>query len=252
METSKLICISIVSHGQIKLILPLLADLAAYCANNIEVVLTINIPEQVPAEIKNYSFPINIINNSQPKGFAANHNSAFQYCKSPYYCVLNPDIRLHTDPFVQLLPQLADPKIGVVAALMLDEMGNIQDNARKFPTVISILKRVITKVQKQDYLLKDKMQSVDWVGGMFMLFRSAVYKQLNGFDEHYFLYYEDVDLCARLRASGYEIIINPQVKVIHNAQRRSHRNLRYLKWHVTSMLRYFYRYYLTNLYKYRK
>lgn len=249
MTINKQICVSIVSHGQITMILPLLADLAKYSADNIEVILTINIPEQIPAAVNNCPFPLTIIHNPQPKGFASNHNSAFQQCKSQYYCVLNPDIRLHADPFAPLLTQLTDDKTGLVAAVMIDEVGNIQDSARKFPTVLSIARRVLTKERVSDYFLENKPIAVDWVAGMFMLFRSTIYRQLDGFDERYFLYYEDVDLCARLSASGYHIIINPQVRVVHNAQRRSHRNLRFLKWHISGMLRYFFRYYLTNLYK---
>lgn len=252
MVAAKLISVSIVSHRQIKLIMPLLTDLATYCANDIEVILTINVPETIPPEIKDYRFIKKIIYNAQAKGFATNHNNAFQHCNSAYYCVLNPDIRLQENPFTLLMSTLTHLKVGVVAALMLDEAGAVQDNARKFPTLFSILKRIVLKKNKADYSLTNAPLSVDWVGGMFMLFRSTIYQQVHGFDERFFLYFEDVDLCGRLRALGHEIIINPQVKVIHNAQRRSHRNLRFLKWHVSSMLRYFYRYYLTSLYSHRK
>jgi hypothetical protein len=81
--------------------------------------------------------------------------------------------------------------------------------------------------------------SVDWIAGMFMLFPAAVFAKLGGFDEAYFLYYEDVDLCSRLRAQGREVLVSSGVSVIHDARRASHRNPKYLRWHLSSMLRFF-------------
>jgi GT2 family glycosyltransferase len=76
---------------------------------------------------------------------------------------------------------------------------------------------------------------------MFMLFVAADYAALGGFDEDYFLYYEDVDLCVRLWCAGRRIVLCPQAAVLHAAQRASHRNLRHLAWHLGSMARYFIR-----------
>ena len=74
---------------------------------------------------------------------------------------------------------------------------------------------------------------------MFMMFRADTFRMIGGFDEGYFLYYEDVDLCWRLRRQGYDVALLPMVRVIHAAQRASHRDLRHLGWHVSSMLRFF-------------
>jgi GT2 family glycosyltransferase len=74
---------------------------------------------------------------------------------------------------------------------------------------------------------------------MFMLFKPDLFSAVDGFDERYHLYYEDVDICARLKIAGYRIMACPTVSVIHSARRESHRNLRYMKWHLQSMLRFF-------------
>ena len=71
-----------------------------------------------------------------------------------------------------------------------------------------------------------------------MLFRSSVFHALHGFDERYFLYYEDVDLCRRLRKRGYDIRLVPSVRAVHNARRESHRSLRHLRWHLASIVRF--------------
>jgi len=77
------------------------------------------------------------------------------------------------------------------------------------------------------------------VSGTFMVLGADAYRQVGGFDERYFLYYEDVDLCARLRAEGYVTRIVPAVQAVHAARYDSHRHWRYLRWHLMSMLRYF-------------
>ena len=72
-----------------------------------------------------------------------------------------------------------------------------------------------------------------------MLFQSAAFLELGGFDERYFLYYEDVDICARLRLAGHEIVVCPWVSVVHAARRESHQKLQYLAWHIASITRFF-------------
>ena len=72
-----------------------------------------------------------------------------------------------------------------------------------------------------------------------MLFRSSAFMRVGGFDEGFFLYYEDVDICARLRQCGESILACPAARVVHTAQRASRYNPRYALWHVSSMARYF-------------
>ena len=71
-----------------------------------------------------------------------------------------------------------------------------------------------------------------------MLFRASAYKRLGGFDERYFLYYEDVDICLRAHRLELKILFCPEVSVIHHAQRASWRNLYHMRWHAMSMMRF--------------
>ena len=82
----------------------------------------------------------------------------------------------------------------------------------------------------------------EWVGGMFMLFSSSAYAQIAGFDERYFMYVEDVDVCTRLWNAGLKVMACPCAVVIHEARRASRRSWGHLRWHITSLLRYFSRY----------
>ncbi|MGH8671273.1 MAG: glycosyltransferase, partial [Burkholderiales bacterium] len=174
------------------------------------------------------------------KGFAANHNAAFRFAKADCFCVLNPDIQLKEDPFPALLGALGDSGIGVVAPRILSPAGEIENSARRFPTLPAILKKALGIARTRDYEIGNAPIHPEWVAGMFMLFRSETFRKLGGFDERYFLYYEDVDLCLRLRHAGYDVLLMPQVSAIHDARRQSHRNLRYLLMHTTSLLRFLY------------
>jgi N-acetylglucosaminyl-diphospho-decaprenol L-rhamnosyltransferase len=235
------ISISVVSHGQGDLVSEVLADLARFADSvTIEVILTKNIPEQLPFSVEDFPYSVKILENAFPKGFGANHNAAFRQSKGEWFCVMNPDIRLNGNPFPDLLACLANSGVGVAAPLVLGVQGGIEDSARRFPSPLKILCKAWGGCSGSDYEMTGSPVYPDWVGGMFMLFPSSVYDKAGGFDERYFLYYEDVDLCARLQLQGNLVILCPRAKVVHHARRSSHRNLRYLRWHLGSMLRFFF------------
>ncbi len=233
------ISISVVSHAQTGLIAALLADLESHCKEaRFEVILTLNLDEELPFALDEFSWPISIVRNTVPKGFGANHNQAFRQATGNYFCVLNPDIRLVGDPFCTLLAYFKDLSVGVVAPLVLGADGTPEDSARLFPSPLRILRKMLGGTNP-DYVVTDLPVHPDWVGGMFMLYPLHVFERLGGFDEKYFLYYEDVDICARIRLLGYEVAVCPDAKIIHYAQRSSHKSFRYTRWHLTSMTRFF-------------
>ncbi len=231
------IAISIVSHGHGSLVTSLLDDLARHRPSGVEVTLTVNIPETTGA-FDAYPFPVTVFRNERPKGFAANHNFAFRRTMSPFFCVLNPDIRIVQDPFPRLLAELQDVRVGVVAPRIQNPEGHTEDSARRFPTPLRLLKRKLARGRRLDYEIGDAPLSPDWVAGMFMMSRRSVFAEMSGFDERYFLYLEDVDLCRRLRSAGYDVRQVPAVSAVHEARRHSRRNLRHLGWHIRSMLRF--------------
>lgn len=226
---------------QANLLKALLADLDKHCKTcPLEVLLTLNLPETLLFAADGFSFPVRVIRNPAPLGFAANHNQAFVQAAGQYYCVMNPDIRFDRDPFPALLSCLQNPFIAVAAPVVLGESGAVEDSARRFPTPLKILCKVFGRCKGGDYVPKDETIFPDWVGGMFMLIPSGVFREIGGFDTGFFLYYEDVDLCARLTLRGYRVALCHEVSVVHHARRSSHTNLRYLWWHVASVLRFFF------------
>lgn len=245
------LCISIVSHGQNHLVNPLLLDLAVL-GLPMQVVLTHNVFDPTPLSPQALASPqlhITQLHNRQPMGFGANHNQAFGHCTSHTFVVCNPDIRLQGNPFASLHQALEDPSIGVAAPLVLAPNGQPDDSAREFPTLASLVRKALGghdgRQLPQGLTSSANTQTatpVDWVAGMFLAFRPSVFKALGGFDERFHLYYEDVDLCARLWQQGYQVVVCPSALVVHHAQRASRRHWQYRLWHAASLVRYLLRY----------
>jgi len=233
-----MISISVVSHGQADLVASLLSDLAGCGATDIEAIVTVNVPEMPGFGPATVPFPLEVTRNDAPRGFGANHNAAFRRSRGEYFCVLNPDIRIRANPFPLLVDALQDPRIAVAAPLVLGPDGEIEDSARRFPTPGILLRKLLHLHTKREYPLAEPVAFPDWVAGMFMLFRRDAFDALNGFDERYYLYYEDVDLCARARKRGMEVALVTGASVTHDARRTSRRNLRYMLWHARSALRF--------------
>lgn len=235
-----MLTLSVVSHMQAALVSELLTDIAIRVRLPVSVVFTINVPEPTPFVAEHSGLALETIRNPFPKGFGANHNAAFERCRTPFFCILNPDIRLPADPFPTLIGDLQrDPGLGLVAPLARNPQGNVETTSRRFPTPSFILRKALLGPPRiPDYPIGEGLVRPDWVGGMFMLVRSDAFRRVGGFDERYFMYYEDVDLCARLHTAGFGIALDPAASVVHAARRDSHRRPRYLAWHIQSMLRF--------------
>ena len=234
-NTFNKITVSIVSHNQRNIIQFLLKDLALL--ENIEkIIITINSPEHVYAIPNGIKQKIIFVHNKYKKGFGANHNSAIKLCSTKYFLVLNPDIRIYDLNLLELLNEFEDKNVALVAPKVLNSFGELDDSCRDFPSFYSLFKKIFFKPKSKNFELSSE---VDWVAGMFMLFDVSKFKQLNGFDSNrFFMYYEDVDLCLRIKKSGYKVVLNPKENVVHDARRESRRNLKYMRWHLFSMFRY--------------
>jgi GT2 family glycosyltransferase len=230
-----LITVSIVSHDHGAMVDRLVSQLRD-CPQVADVILTRNIPETSGLAADGH---LEIVGNVEPKGFGANHNAAFARCRQPFYCVLNPDIELIGNPFPELLASLGDLSVAVSAPLIAAPDGKLEDSVRHFPTVSSLLGKALGGSGGRFAIpAGPSVFYPDWVAGMFILFRSSAYERLGGFDEGFFLYYEDVDICRRIWREGMKVAACPSATAIHAARRDSHRNLRHLRWHLASMARY--------------
>ncbi|MDC0906584.1 glycosyltransferase family 2 protein [Gammaproteobacteria bacterium] len=238
--TKPSLSISIVSHGQGELIRPLLKDflLADFTAfEDVLLIITLNIEED---DLFLLEPPIRtiVIRNLWPMGFGANHNQAFGVSDADYFVVINPDIRLVDFSFSRLITENKAID-GVCSPAVRSPSGFFEDSARRYPSVSRILKRVLLRRRELDYSEDNSgCIQVDWVAGMFMLFKSQTFRRFGGFDTRYFMYLEDADICRRLNHSGFKVLYDLRQYVIHDARRNSFKNHQHLKWHLRSMFRF--------------
>jgi N-acetylglucosaminyl-diphospho-decaprenol L-rhamnosyltransferase len=222
---------SIVSHGQMGLANLLIGDLIRHAGPQLRrLVLTLNVPEPEPVQAEGAPFELIVLRNSRPLGFGANHNRAFRHCDSEWFAVLNPDIRLSSDALGQLLAA-GGPRDGLIAPLIMDADGRAADSARRLPTPLQLMKRRLIPHQR------GADPDFEWLAGMCLLLNSEAFRSLNGFDERFFMYCEDVDLCLRMQLAGRCLRHVPAVRPVHDARRASHRSPRYLLWHLASLMR---------------
>lgn len=237
-EATEKVTISIVSHGHGQMVVQLLEQLLIF-PEVAQILLTCNIPEvlEIPSDIR-----IVLIKNTSPCGFAANHNAAFALCENSYFCPLNPDIEFTTNPFRPLLEALHFYRAALVVPLIVSEEGRVEDSLRRFPTLASLWRKYLGGNGGRYNVDSEYLAfSPDWAAGMFLLFRTRDFELLGGFDRGFFLYYEDVDICARAWKAGMKIVACPFVIVLHKARRESHKNLQFFRWHLESMARYFWK-----------
>lgn len=209
----------------------LLQDLDRHCYRHISlVILTHNLPESASLGESTLRFPVKILANPQPLGFGENHNRAFTHCKTAWFLVLNPDVRIDSDVILSLL-QRAQNRTGLLAPQEMGADGQAQDGLRGAITPMELLHR---RLLKRSPLPPSRH---GWVKGMFMLVRSQAWQQVSGFDARYFLYCEDFDLCARLMLANWTVDYHADIHVHHEWQRTSSKSLSLLWLHLRSLAR---------------
>lgn len=234
------VSISVVSHNNREEVIDLILALNK-CSGICKIIVTHNIPEKLIKIKSKINFDLEFIHNKKPKGFGENHNFAFKYCNSDYFVVLNPDIKgLDKNIFLNLIKNAKKNNAKLVAPRIKNLDGSNEDNERIFPNIYNLF--LYKLLPWRPNLINNKNRKLEWVGGMFMMFHSKSFFKLNGFDEKYFLYFEDVDICVRFKKLNLKISVDSQSFVFHYAKRDSHRKIKYLIWHLKSLLIYINKY----------
>jgi GT2 family glycosyltransferase len=173
-------------------------------------------------------FPaVRLLVNQVNRGFTGGNNQGITASRGRTLLLLNPDTEMAPGALRALLTTLdALPDVGMVGPRLRNPDGSVQSSRRRFPTVATAL---IESTPLQPYLPRhpllqryymadqpdDVRQDVDWITGACMLVRRAVLQEVGGFDERYFLYSEELDLCRRVRAAGWRIVYEPAAEVVH-------------------------------------
>ncbi len=164
---------------------------------------------------------VRIIETPHNHGFGYGYNYGARYASGEYLLINNPDKRLQSDGLEKMIARMqSEHSIGILAPKLMHGDGTQRLSIRTFPHLIDILARrsVLGKLfpsRLRRYLMLDAdpsaEQKVDWVVGGCFLIRRSVYVELGGFDERFFLFFEDTDLCRRCRALGKTILYYPSV-----------------------------------------
>jgi N-acetylglucosaminyl-diphospho-decaprenol L-rhamnosyltransferase len=171
--------------------------------------------------------PVRAIASGRNGGFSFGCNLGARGGDAPYVLFLNPDARMEAAGLDALTGALdADPSVALAGPRLLDGDGALMHSMRRFPRVTStwaqalFVHRLLPRARWTDELDRraehyDRPARPEWVSGACMLVRRSVFEELGGFDEGFFLYSEDTDLCRRIRDRGLEIAYEPGAVVRH-------------------------------------
>lgn len=202
--------------------------------------------------IKLVKSPVNL-------GFAGGNNLGAKQATGDFIFILNPDTAPYADTLQKMVDYLvAHPKIGMLGPQLVYSDGTIQESCRRDMSIVDlVIKRTFLRHlpglrgRVSTYLMSDfdhgKIQPVELLTGAAMMLPRAVFDRVGGFDDRYFLFMEDFDLCKEVRRAGYEIVYYPEAKVEHYHKRLSGGNFfkmltRKVFWlHVQSATKYFWK-----------
>lgn len=171
---------------------------------------------------------VQLIANDANLGFAAANNQAIKIAKGEYIFLLNPDTEVQPGAVQHLIEFLEQhPKAGIVAPQLINSDGSIQRSCRKFPTFIAMLYELLglsrmfpTHPIFGSYKMldfnHDELREVDQPEGACLLLRRQVIEEVGVLDEGFFMLFEEVDWCYRIKEAGWQIWFDPAARVIHH------------------------------------
>lgn len=191
---------------------------------NLEVIVVDNASEDQTVEIvKKYSArKVKLIQSSTNAGFSKGNNLGVKYALGDYLLFINPDTEvIQKDAILNLLEILkSHPELGLVGPKLVLADGHVQPSVRNFPTLINAFKEYVLNIKSayDFYYPEDSSQeviTVDTVVGACMLLSGETFAKVGRFDERYFLYYEDIELCKAIYQQGLKVGFVPSVEFKH-------------------------------------
>lgn len=213
MSTISELSVILVGFESLQVLEPCLASLAADtpCRHPREIFFVDNASTDGSADWIERNHPcIRVVRNRENVGFARACNQALRLAGGRHILFLNPDTRLPRGACDALVERLeADPTAGLVGPRLVG--GGGPPGWGRTPTLWRLLRRRLG----EEPTVEPSEGPVDWILGACMLGRGDLLRQLGGFDEDYFLYGEDLDLCDRVATAGYSVVYYPSIEVPH-------------------------------------
>jgi len=220
---------------------------------DIEVIVVDNASTDGSVELIKSNFTIvKLIRNDLNFGFAKGNNIGISAAKGEYVLFLNPDTILCQDTLSKMVNFMKNtPDAGALGPKLIYPNSSLQLSCRHFYNLRTIFLRrtILGKIFPNSRLLRyhlmsdwdhNTTQEVDWVLGACLMVPRKVLEKVGYFDEKYKMYFEDVDLCYRIKKAGYKVYYYPGATVIHHHQRESAKKFSMKTiWHIQSAIRFF-------------
>lgn len=245
----KKISAGIVTYNNSKEIVPCLSSLIKYTKDmDVEIYVQDNGSQDDTVDIVKHQFPqVHVLESEENKGFGRGHNSIMDMIESDYHLVVNPDI-VFTEYTVEKLYSFMEknPRVGQVTPKILNDDGTEQFLPKKDPTFAYVIlskfppfKHYRTEYTRANEVLNKPTKILSSTGCLFMI-RTELFKNLKGFDERFFMYFEDADLSRRVRKKA-DVVFYPKAAVYHGWKRDNTKSLRGIRIFLTSMVKYFWK-----------
>ena len=258
------ITVVVISHNHYKYIEKCLDSVINSLPKKKEIIFIENLYYSKTVEIVKRKFPrVKYFINKKPKGFSENCNYGLKKAEGKYVLILNPDVIVKKDAIEKLYKFMLRKQNAVICGpKLLNPDMSLQYSARRFPNVLTF----IVRRTPLRYLLKNssvnkkhlnyemdhsKEQKVDWLLGSALFLEKDFIQKIGGFDERFFLYVEDIDICMRIWQNNKEVWYVPKSIMIHYHLALSDRSFFsiYSFYHFKSIIYFFFKHSLYPLFK---
>ena len=199
-----------------------------------EIIVIDNNSQDSLGEILAWQYPeVKFIQNKKNLGMGAGNNIGLARARGEYITIMNPDTMVFPDTFKQLHQfMVSHPQVGMVGPKQYNPDRTVQTSCYRWHKLLTPFYRRTplgkTKTGRQDlarFLMQDfdksVVKDVDWLLGSFLFMRASALKQVGNFDQRFFMYFEDTDLCRRFWQKHWRVVYYPEARIIHNHNRAS-------------------------------
>ncbi len=199
-----------------------------------EVIVVDNNPDARIGEMMKEFPEVKLIESAKNAGFGAGMNAAMKVATGRYLFVFNPDIALFSGVLEELVRYMdANPKVGMCGPQLLNPDGSLQLSCYRFMRPMTVIGRRVSfsrlvpsvRADLDAYLMKDwdhkETRDVDYLLGAAMFARREAIEAVGGFDEAFFVYFEEQDWCRRFWKAGWRVVYHPAAKLVHYHRRET-------------------------------
>lgn len=202
--------------------------------------------------LESYGSFISVHVSAENKGFGYGHNQVLKQVATRYSIIFNPDVLITKDVLNKLIQHMqADNQLAAVCPKVLNSDGTTQYLVRQKLDVFDYMLRFVPSQSIKKLFNKrlsyyecrelpdDKTSYIKMGSGCLMVIDNNKFKEIGGFDEQFFMYFEDNDLCLSFGKAGYKILYTPFETVIHLYEKGAHKNKKLFKIFLQSMVKFF-------------